>query len=134
MFSILTYGLSVALVGMLTVFCALVIIIGLIKAMEKVLANVNTGDLLGSFNLSKLNNLKPQPKATPIVIDTTAMGNEEIVAAITAAIATVLEAEAEEKGEAKGAKPQFVVRSIRRISNAPAWNRAGREEQVYSRM
>ena len=33
MFSILTYGLSVALVGMLTVFCALVIIIGLIKTM-----------------------------------------------------------------------------------------------------
>ena len=28
----------------------------------------------------------------------------------------------------------FVVRSIRRINNAPAWNRAGREEQVYSRM
>ncbi len=131
MFSILTYGLSVALVGMLTVFCALVIIIGLVKAMEKVLAGVQSGDLLGSFNL---NNIKPQPKTTPIVIDTTAMGNEEIVAVITAAIATVLEKEAEAKGEKKGAQPQFVVRSIRRISNAPAWNRAGREEQVYSRM
>jgi len=131
MFSILTYGLSVAVVGMATVFCALVIILGLIKAMGKVLANVKTGDLLGSFNLS---NLKPQPKTTPIVIDTTAMGNEEIVAVITAAIATVLEKEAEAKGEKKSAQPQFVVRSIRRISNAPAWNRAGREEQVYSRM
>ena len=38
MFSILTYGLSVAFFGMLTVFCALIILIGLIKAMEKVLA------------------------------------------------------------------------------------------------
>ncbi|MBR5287990.1 MAG: OadG family protein [Clostridia bacterium] len=124
--NVLFYGLSVAFVGMLTVFTGLVILIGLIKAMEKVLAGVNTGDLLGSF--------RPQPKVTPIVIDTTAMGNEEVVAVITAAIATVLEKEAEAKGEKKSAQPQFVVRSIRRISNAPAWNRAGREEQVYSRM
>ena len=127
MFSILTYGLSVALVGMGTVFVGLIILIGLIKAMEKVLAGMSTGDLLGSF--------KPQPKVTPIVIDTTAMGNEEVVAVITAAIATVLEKEAEAQGAKKGAKPAFVVRSIRRIGNAaPAWNRAGREEQVYSRM
>ena len=124
--NVLFYGLSVALVGMLTVFTGLIILIGLIKAMEKVLAGVQTGDLLGSF--------RPQPKVTPIVIDTTAMGNEEVVAVITAAIATVLEKEAEAKGEKKSAQPQFVVRSIRRISNAPAWNRAGREEQVYSRM
>ena len=124
--NVLFYGLSVAFVGMLTVFTGLIILIGLIKAMEKVLAGVNTGDLLGSF--------RPQPKVTPIVIDTTAMGNEEVVAVITAAIATVLEKEAEAKGEKKSAQPQFVVRSIRRISNAPAWNRAGREEQVYSRM
>ena len=124
--NVLFYGLSVALVGMLTVFTGIIILIGLIKAMEKVLAGVQTGDLLGSF--------RPQPKVTPIVIDTTAMGNEEVVAVITAAIATVLEKEAEAKGEKKSAQPQFVVRSIRRISNAPAWNRAGREEQVYSRM
>ena len=129
--NVLFYGLSVAFVGMLTVFTGLIILIGLIKAMEKVLANINTGDLLGSF---KACNFRPQPKVTPIVIDTTAMGNEEVVAVITAAIATVLEKEAEAKGEKKGAQPQFVVRSIRRISNAPAWNRAGREEQVYSRM
>ena len=128
---ILFYGLSVTLVGMGTVFVGLIILIGLIKAMEKILAGVSTGDLLGSF---KAGNFRPQPKVTPIVIDTTAMGNEEIVAVITAAVATVLEKEAEAKGEKKGAQPQFVVRSIRRISNAPAWNRAGREEQVYSRM
>ena len=35
MFSILTYGLSVALVGMGTVFCGLIILIGIIKGMEK---------------------------------------------------------------------------------------------------
>lgn len=121
---ILFYGLSVTLVGMGTVFVGLIILIGLIKAMEKILAGAQSGDLLGSF--------RPQPKATSMVIDTTAMGNEEVVAVITAAIASVLEQEAEAKGEKKSA--QFVVRSIRRISNAPTWNRAGREEQVYSRM
>ena len=31
------------------------------------------------------------------------------------------------------AKSTFVVRSIRRVGT-PAWNRAGREEQVYSRL
>jgi hypothetical protein len=44
-----------------------------------------------------------------------------VVAAISAALAVML-------GEGK-----FVVRHIKRVNNAPAWNRAGREEQVYSR-
>lgn len=46
----------------------------------------------------------------------------EVVAAITAAIASVWEGQ-----------NGFVVRHIKRVNNAPAWNRAGREEQVYSR-
>ena len=45
----------------------------------------------------------------------------EVVAAIAAALNVVM-------GEGK-----FVVKHIRRINNAPAWNRAGREEQIYSR-
>ena len=45
----------------------------------------------------------------------------EVVAAIAAALNVVM-------GEGK-----FVVKHIRRIHNAPAWNRAGREEQIYSR-
>jgi len=28
---------------------------------------------------------------------------------------------------------KFVVKHVKRIHNAPAWNRAGREEQIYSR-
>ena len=35
MFNILVYGLSVAVCGMATVFAALVILIGLVKALEK---------------------------------------------------------------------------------------------------
>lgn len=59
----------------------------------------------------------------------------ELVAVISAAIAAMLEAE-----QAQAADPDeqvlegFVVRSIRRVGNTPAWSRAGREEQVYSRL
>ena len=45
-----------------------------------------------------------------------------MIAAITAAIAAVWQA-----------PTGFVVRHVKRVSNAPAWNRAGREEQTYSR-
>ena len=47
----------------------------------------------------------------------------EVLAAITAAIATVWQGDT-----------GFVVRHVRRVNNAPAWNRAGREDQTYSRM
>lgn len=47
----------------------------------------------------------------------------EVLAAITAAIAAVWQ---EDTG--------FVVRHVKRVSNAPAWNRAGREDQTYSRI
>ena len=128
MFSILTYGLSVALVGMATVFCALVILIGIIKGMEKVLPQITSGDF-------SLKNLKAAPKAAKtdapsIVIQTANVNDDAVVAAISAALMTVIEEEVKEN-PAK-AKSTFVVRSIRRMGT-PAWNRAGREEQVYSR-
>ena len=129
MFSILTYGLSVALVGMGTVFCGLVILIGIIKGMEKVLPQITSGDF-------SLKNLKAAPKAAKtdaptIVIQTANVNDDAIVAAISAALMTVIEEEVKEN-PAK-AKSTFVVRSIRRMGT-PAWNRAGREEQVYSRL
>ena len=46
----------------------------------------------------------------------------DVIAAITAAIAAVWQGPS-----------GFVVRHVKRVSNAPAWNRAGREEQTYSR-
>ena len=45
----------------------------------------------------------------------------QVVAAISAALTMVMGGE------------KFVVRHVKRIHNAPAWNRAGREEQTYSR-
>ena len=129
MFSILTYGLSVALVGMGTVFCGLVILIGIIKGMEKVLPQITSGDF-------SLKNLKAAPKAAKtdapsIVIQTANVNDDAVVAAISAALMTIIDEEV--KQNPAKAKSTFVVRSIRRMGT-PAWNRAGREEQVYSRL
>ena len=133
MFSILLYGLSVALVGMGTVFCGLVILIGVIKGMEKVVPKIASGDF--SFNLNNLKNVAApkaaKTEAPTIVIQTANVNDDAIVAAISAALMTVIEEEVKEN-PAK-AKNTFVVRSIRRVGT-PAWNRAGREEQVYSRL
>ena len=127
MFSILTYGLSVALVGMGTVFCGLVILIGIIKGMEKVLPKITAGD----FSLKNLSAPKAAKTEAPaIVIQTANVNDDAVVAAISAALMTVIEEEV--KADPAKAKNTFVVRSIRRIGT-PAWNRAGREEQVYSR-
>ena len=130
MFSILLYGLSVALVGMGTVFCGLVILIGVIKGMEKVMPKITSGDF--SFNLKNVAAPKTAKTEAPtIVIQTANVNDDAIVAAISAALMTVIEEEVKEN-PAK-AKNTFVVRSIRRVGT-PAWNRAGREEQVYSRL
>ena len=122
MLSILRYGLSVAAVGILTVFVALIILIGLIKVMEIVVGSVTKKKAAPA----------PAPAApapAPAIEETAEEEDEgELIAVIAAAVAAAMEAAGEE--EPTG----FVVRSIRRVNNAPAWNRAGREEQVYSRM
>ena len=122
MLSILKYGLSVAAVGILTVFVALIILIGLIKVMELVIGGVTKKKAAPA----------PAPAApapAPVIEETAEEEDEgELIAVIAAAVAAAMEAAGEE--EPTG----FVVRSIRRVNNAPAWNRAGREEQVYSRM
>lgn len=122
MFAILKYGLSVAAVGILTVFVALIILIGLIKVMELVIGGVT----------KKKAAPVPAPAApapAPAFEETAEEEDEgELIAVIAAAVAAAMEAAGAE--EPTG----FVVRSIRRVNNAPAWNRAGREEQVYSRM
>lgn len=120
MFAILKYGLSVAAVGILTVFVALIILIGLIKVMELV---------IGGVTKKKAAPVPAAPAPAPVIEETTEEEDEgELIAVIAAAVAAAMEAAGEE--EPTG----FVVRSIRRVNNAPAWNRAGREEQVYSRM
>jgi len=116
----LLFGLSVAAVGILVVFAGLVLLIYCIKLITYI-----------SNSLEK-KNAEPAPNATPapaprISVPAPAQAAlgiaPETIAAITAAIAAVWEGES-----------GFIVRRVRRIHNAAAWNVAGREDQVYSRM
>lgn len=118
--AILQYGLSVALVGIGTVFVGLIILIALIKLMEIVMASTT-----GKKKAAAPAPAAPAPVAEEPVEET---DDDELIAVIAAAVAAAMEQFGEENTTG------FVVRSIRRINNAPAWNRAGREEQVYSRM
>ena len=118
----LQYGLSVALVGIGTVFVGLVILIALIKVMEMVIHGATSGKKAPAA-------AAPAPAPAPAVVEEEPeQDDDELIAVIAAAVAMAMEAAGEENTTG------FVVRSIRRINNAPAWNRAGREEQVYSRM
>jgi hypothetical protein len=77
----------------------------------------------------------PIPPVVPMAPDDTDDG--ELVAVITAAIAAIFaqEREAPVQDAQPDAPGGFRVRSIRRTGRPlPAWNRAGREEQIYSRL
>lgn len=112
----LTFGLSVAAIGMLVVFFGLVILIGSIKLIsffstdKKAKKAASVSDEQEFSALSEDSAM--QEGLTP-----------DVIAAITAAIATVWQGDT-----------GFVVRRVRRVQNTPAWNRAGREDQVYSRL
>jgi len=117
----LTFGLSVAAVGILVVFGGLVLLILFLKLFEAV------------FKDRKKKTAEPRLEpaaaaAAPIIAlsEQPAQTGEitpELIAVITAAISAVWQ---ENTG--------FVVRRVRRIHNAPAWNRAGRDDQIYSRL
>ena len=122
------FGLGVAALGMITVFAGLIILIAFITILSKVTAASDSK----KKNKPASGEVKPAAAKDEVpgevlaaISAALAASNEtpspEVVAAISAALNVVL-------GEGK-----FVVRHIRRIHNAPAWNRAGREEQIYSR-
>ncbi len=118
---ILIFGLSVAAIGMLVVFAGLVILIGCVKAIS----------LFGKVGAKKNNPASVKAASAPVAVAVAAPAAApaastgiapEVMAAITAAIAAVWQGE-----------QGFVVRHVKRVNNAPAWNRAGREDQTYSR-
>ena len=111
----LGFGLIVTLIGIVTVFIGLVILIALIKVMEKATAN------LGKKKATPAKAAEAAP-AAPAVEEVPVTDDSELIAVISAAVAMMME-----DGSA------FTVRRVRRVSNAPAWQKAGREEQVYSR-
>ena len=112
----LLFGLGVTAVGMLVVFFGLIVLIGLIKIMTM---------LSQSKKPKEMEVVAPAPVAAPAPVEAEAAApaqDDVLIAVISAAVAAAM-------GEETG----FVVRRVRRISNAPAWQRAGRDEQVYSR-
>lgn len=109
-------ALLVTLVGLLVVFLGLCILILLIK----VLATVTAG--LGKPKAKKAEAPVPAPAPAPAPVEEVPVQDDDaLIAVISAAVACMME-------EGTG----FTVRRIRRVSAAPAWQKAGREEQIYS--
>ncbi len=110
-------SLMVMLVGITIVFIGLVVLIFLIKVLVK------ATDGFGKKKQAPAP-AAPAPAAAPAeeVPEAPAAQDETpLVAAITAALAVVLERDAS----------AFTVRRIRRVGN-PAWNRLGKEVQMNS--
>jgi sodium pump decarboxylase gamma subunit len=114
----LVYSLSVMLVGIAIVFCGLVILIGCIK-----LISVLTTKKSAPAQKSDVS-AAPAPAPAPVAIAAQEENDDALIAVITAAISAVWE----------NKSSSFTVRHVRRINNASAWQRAGREDQTYSRI
>ena len=113
----LSLSLSTMGVGMLVVFCGLVILIACISVMTSI---------TGRKKAPKAAPVTPKaPAPAPVQAEPEPEEDEvEIIAAITAAIAAVWQAEGKESG--------FVVRRVRRTQSSTARARAAREEQIFS--
>lgn len=116
------YGLQVMVVGLLVVFAGLIILIGCIKLMEIVMRSLQKKEKPAAAAPA----VEPAVEAEPEVEEE---DEGELIAVITAAVAAMLAGESGDVADESG----FVVRRVRRVG-APAWNRAGREEQIYSRL
>ena len=120
-------SLGVAALGMMTVFAGLIILIAFITILSKVTATAEgkkkneskSGEVKATNGGEVPDDVMAAISAALAAYDETP--SPDVVAAIAAALNIVM-------GEGK-----FVVKHIKRINNAPAWNRAGREEQMYSR-
>ena len=120
------FGLGVAVLGMMTVFAGLIILIVFISILSKFTAASDKKKNDPKPGKVKAANDSEVPgEVLAAITAALAMNNESVPADVVAAIAAALNVV---MGDTK-----FVVRHVKRIHNAPAWNRAGREEQIYSR-
>ena len=112
-------ALIVTVIGMIIVFFGLTVLIFLIKAL------IAATDNLGKAKKPVVRELRaappPPPPAAVPEEDIPEEDQAELIAVITAALMCMME---------EGSS--FRVRHVRRISNSPAWQKAGREEQIYS--
>ena len=111
-------SLLVALVGIVVVFFGLTILILLINLLVKATSNI------GKPKAEKKAAAPAAPAPAPVA-EVKAPAAEEnddaLIAVITAAVACMMD---------DGAA--FTVRRVKRVSAAPAWSKAGREELVSS--
>ena len=100
------------LIGMGTVFLGLVILIGAIKILSS---------LMGEKKKKQAAEPAPAPAPAPPVAQE---DEDELIAVLTAAVAMMTE----------GTGGKYRITSFRRVgSNAPAWNRVGRQSMISSR-
>lgn len=111
----LVFGLSVAAIGITVVFAGLVLLIFCVKLITLISTERKAKQQAAP--------VVAEPVEAPVIEEVPQGIAPETIAAITAAVAAVWEGDT-----------GFVVRRVRRVHNAAAWNRAGREDQVYSRM
>lgn len=117
---LVVFGLSVSVIGAIIVFAGLAMIIGGILLLRTV--NRRKDEVLPV--------VQKQADDIPVVLTAAVAAameqaeQERLIAVLTAAVAAMWANE--ESG--------FVVRRVRRVSSSPAWQRAGLEEQIYSRM
>lgn len=110
--------------GLIVVFACLVLIIVLVVVLSAILKERPKKKKKGSDIIEKT--IESAVVAAPAA---PAMQNDgELVAVLTAAVYAAL-------GEqAQAAYPGgLVVRSYRRVNYAPAWERAGKNEQIYNK-
>ncbi len=121
----LLFGLGVALVGMVIVFIGLAFLILCIHMLKRLSREKNSpaAKIVAAAPVHETNDLPLSAIFSAVAAVMNQEEQEQLVAVITAAVAAQWEAES-----------SFVVRRIRRISTSPAWQKAGREEQVYSHM
>lgn len=123
----LLMSLKVMVLGLGTVFIALIALIYVIEIINKVLnsrTNVGTKKnkhLATECDEEKMSIENSTTLNAPDAID----DEEEIVAVIAAAVAASLNYSTHD----------IIVRSVRRVSpNTPVWNRAGRNQQIAGRL
>ena len=114
----LTLGLSTTAIGLLVVFFGLAVLILLIILMGKI--NEASNKKTEKKELPAKEQIPVQPEET---VQEEA-DDSELIAVISAAVAAVWD-------EKQGG---FVVRRVKRIHNAAAWEKSGREQQLYGRM
>lgn len=115
----LGYGGIVAVIGMLTVFFGLFILIVCIWVMGKIFQSIDKKKAAKAAAASQpAAESVPAPVAeVPAVEETTAVDDAQLIAVIAAAIAAY-----DNSGK------NLVVRKVRRVNG---WNNAARREQVY---